>query len=76
MFLGYPALSPIGKANYANAALPFATIINIFCYVALWATNNISLMNVVIIMSIVNLLMALFRGGALYRNKRLIRENR
>lgn len=76
LFLGYPALSPIGKANYANAALPFATVVNVFCYVVLWVTNRISLMNVVIIMSIVNLLMALFRGWALYRNKYLIRENR
>ncbi|HAR1427713.1 oligosaccharide flippase family protein [Enterococcus faecium] len=72
LFLGYPALSPIGKANYANAALPFATIVNLVCYFILWATNNITLLNVVIVMSVVNLLMAIFRGIALYRNRYLI----
>lgn len=72
LFLGYPALSPIGKANYANAALPFATIINLVCYLILWITNNITLLNVVIVMSVVNLLMAIFRGIALFRNRYLI----
>lgn len=75
LFLGYPALSPIGKANFANAALPFATSINIICYFFLWITNSISLLNIIIVMSIINFLMAVFRGFALYKNRHLIPRN-
>lgn len=75
LFLGYPALSPIGKANFANAALPFATIINVICCCILWFMNSITLTNIVVVMSFINLIMAIFRGLAVYRYRRLIVNN-
>lgn len=72
IFLGYPALSPIGKANYANAAIPFATIINLIAYLYLFVSNRISLENILYIMSSMNIIMVVFRLTVLMKNKNLI----
>ncbi|MBR8678968.1 oligosaccharide flippase family protein [Lactococcus lactis] len=72
MFLGYPSLSPINKSLYANIALPIATIINIILCIILWLTHNISLVNILLVMSIMNIIMVIIRGGALIKFRRLI----
>lgn len=46
---GYPALSPIGKAVYANAAIMVSAIINVIACMILWATDNISVLSVSIV---------------------------
>lgn len=72
LFLGYPALSPIGKAAYANLAIPVATIINLTLCLILWIFNAITLTRILIVMSIMNLVLVIFRGTVLYRNRHLI----
>lgn len=47
---GYPALSPIGKAVYANAAIMVSAIINVIACMILWATDNISVLSVSIVL--------------------------
>jgi O-antigen/teichoic acid export membrane protein len=72
IFLGYPALSPIGKSNYANAAIPIATIINLVMYLILFFSRNISLKNVLVVMATMNIIMVIFRSIVLYKNRKLI----
>ncbi|EQC80192.1 polysaccharide transporter, putative [Enterococcus sp. HSIEG1] len=72
IFLGYPALSPIGKSNYANAAIPIATIINLVMYLILFFSKNISLINVLVVMATMNIIMVIFRSIVLYKNRKLI----
>lgn len=72
LFLGYPALSPIGKANYANIAIPIATIINLILCTILWIFNAITLTRVLIIMSLMNIILIAFRGYSLFKYRHLI----
>lgn len=72
IFLGYPSLSPIGKANYANAAIPVATIINVTACFILWIFNAITLVRILVIMSLMNIILVIIRGLALYKYRYLI----
>lgn len=72
IFLGYPSLSPIGKANYANAAIPIATIINVSACFILWIFNAITLVRILVIMSLMNVILVIIRGLALYKYRYLI----
>ncbi|MGG5328991.1 oligosaccharide flippase family protein [Enterococcus sp. AZ163] len=72
IFLGYPSLSPIGKANYANAAIPVATIINVLACLMLWIFNAITLVRILVIMSLMNIILVIIRGSAFYKYRYLI----
>lgn len=74
LFLGYPTLSPIGKSNYANLAIPLATSISIILFSLLWWFNKITLVNVLVVMSSMNVMLVIFRGSALYKFKHLIKK--
>lgn len=58
---GYPALSPLGKAVYANAAIMVSAIINVIVCLILWATNSISILSVCLVFGSSNIVTFIFR---------------
>lgn len=75
IFLGYPSLSPIGKAKYANLAIPVATTINVSACVLLWILNEITLVRILFIMASMNIILVLFRGYYVFKFRDLIKKN-
>lgn len=74
IFLGYPTLSPIGKAKYANLAIPVATTINILACTTLWLTNRVTLIRILLIMSTMNIILIIFRGSYVFKFRNLIKK--
>lgn len=68
---GYPALSPIGKANYANAAIMVSALTNVSACLILWCTNNISLLSVCIVFGSSNIVVFFVRFFAFLRFRHL-----
>ncbi|MBT1162620.1 MULTISPECIES: oligosaccharide flippase family protein [Bifidobacterium] len=72
---GYPALSPLGKATYANAAIMVSAIINLIACLILWATDNISVLSVSIVFGSSDIVVFLFRFIAFLKFKKSIKES-
>lgn len=68
---GYPALSPIGKAFWANVAIMIAACINIALCGALWLTNNVTPLTICTVFASTNIWTFLVRFGAYCRFKKL-----
>lgn len=71
---GYPALSPLGKAVYANAAIMVSAVINVIACLILWATDNISVLSVCLIFGSSNIVTFLFRFISFLRFKKNIHK--
>lgn len=61
---GYPALSPIGKATWANLAIMISAVINLTICSVLWFANAISPLSVAIVFSTSNIWTFLVRFSA------------
>lgn len=68
---GYPALSPIGKATWANAAIMVAAAINLVLCAMLWLTNNVTPLSICIVFGCTNVWTFLFRFGAYLKFRKL-----
>lgn len=58
---GYPALSPIGKATYANIAIMISACVNLIICTILWISNNITVFSVCIVFASSNIVVFAFR---------------
>lgn len=58
---GYPALSPLGLSKQANLGIAASTVVSVAAFFVLWATNNITLMNVCIVVSGMNVVSFIYR---------------
>lgn len=58
---GYPALSPIGKATYANIAIMVSACVNLIVCTILWGTGNITVLSVCAVLSTSNIVIFMFR---------------
>ena len=61
---GYPALSPIGKATYANAAIMVSACVNLTVCAILWLTDSITPLSICIVFASTNLTVLTVRLGA------------
>lgn len=68
---GYPALSPIGKATYANTAIIISACINLIVCTILWVTGNITVLSVCAVLSSSNIVIFMFRFGSFMRFRHL-----
>lgn len=69
---GYNALTPIGKASYANAALLVSAVVNLIAFGVLWAIDAISLITVCIVLASTNLVVFCYRATIFWRSRHLI----
>ena len=58
---GYPALSPLGEAKHANIGIMVSTLASLAIFVALWATNSVTLENVCVVVSAMNAISFAYR---------------
>ena len=58
---GYPALSPIGKATYANVAIMISATINLCLCGLLWVSNNITLLHICMVFASSNIVVFIVR---------------
>lgn len=72
MMLGFPALSPIGKAKHANIGNFVSTGINVIACIILWLTGNISLISICQVITLSNVTMLMYRGTMFYKFRQLI----
>lgn len=73
---GYPALSPIGKAFWANLAIMVAAVINLVVCTILWVTNNVTPLTVCCVFASTNIWTFLIRYAAFrYFKKLTISDN-
>ena len=70
---GYPALSPIGKSTWANAAIMVSAIVNLTACAVLWLTGNITPLTVCVVFSSTNITTFIVRFSAFMKFKNLTR---
>lgn len=68
---GYPALSPIGKATWANAAIMVSAIVNLTACAVLWLAGNITPLTVCVVFSSTNITTFIVRFGAFMKFRNL-----
>lgn len=68
---GYPALSPIGKAFWANLAIMVAAAINLTVCIILWVTNNVTPLTVCCVFASTNIWTFIIRYTAFRYFKKL-----
>ena len=66
MLFGFPVLSPLGLAKYANLSNIIGAIVQIFQIAILFAANRVSALNICIVTCITELLTMAFRIGVVY----------
>lgn len=72
--LGFPALTPIGKAKWANISVEIATINQIIGLIILLCSNKITAINLCILTLISECICLLIRISILYKYKKLIKS--
>lgn len=72
---GYPALSPIGKATWANAAIMVSAIVNLTACAVLWLTGNITPLTVCVVFSSTNITTFIVRFGAFMKFRNLAEQD-
>ncbi|WP_302694703.1 oligosaccharide flippase family protein [uncultured Bifidobacterium sp.] len=72
---GYPALSPIGKATWANAAIMVSAIVNLTACAVLWLTGNITPLTVCVVFSSTNITTFIVRFGAFRKFRNLAEQD-
>lgn len=58
---GYPALSPIGKATYANVAIMISAVTNLCLCGLLWVSNNITVLHICLVFASSNIVVFIVR---------------
>ncbi len=71
---GYPALSPIGKAFWANVAIMVAASINLLLCIVLWLTDSITPLTVCLVFGSTNIWTFLVRFGAYWHFRNLTNQ--
>lgn len=72
---GYPALSPIGKATWANAAIMVSAIVNLTACAVLWLAGNITPLTVCVVFSSTNITTFIVRFGAFMKFRNLAEQD-
>lgn len=71
---GYPALSPIGKATWANVAIMVSAVVNFTACAVLWLTNNITPLSVCIVFASTNVTVLAVRLSAFLHFRYLAKD--
>lgn len=58
---GYPALSPLGEAKQANIGIMVSTVVSLIAFAVLWATGNLTLTSVCVVVSAMNAISFFYR---------------
>jgi O-antigen/teichoic acid export membrane protein len=68
---GYPALSPIGKATYANAAIMVSAVVNLIACSIIWLFGNVTTLSICIVFASTNIVTFTVRFGAFLKFRHL-----
>ena len=68
---GYPALSPIGKALYANAAIMVSAAVNLISCGVLWLSGNVTVLSICLVFASTNIVTFAVRFAAFMKFRRL-----